>query len=188
VAFAGDSSDAVLVWPRTIRLLHWGLAGCVIASFVTHEGGGRVHEWTGYGALLIALVRCLIGLRKSQGHLVTQSDDVTAFSNFVRGPRATWQYLQTVLARREPRFVGHNPLGGWMIVLLLADVILTGFTGWLYTTDRFWGYAWLGNLHNLLGHAFVPLVALHLAGVAYTSWRHRENLPAAMLHGKKRKL
>jgi hypothetical protein len=32
----------------------------------------------------------------------------------------------------------------------------------------------------------LALAALHVAGVAFTSIRHRENLVAAMLHGKKR--
>jgi cytochrome b len=30
------------------------------------------------------------------------------------------------------------------------------------------------------------LVALHVTGVATASWRHRENLVAAMIHGRKR--
>ena len=178
-----EAAPRVLIWPRAIRALHWLLAVCVIVSFATHEGGGlklQMHEWTGYGALCIAVLRLWIGFSRPAA-------DVLAFRHFVQAPRATWRYARALLARREPRSLGHNPLGGWMIVALLTDVTLTGFTGWLYTTDRFWGYAWLGNLHNWLGHAIVPLVLLHVAGVAYTSWRHRENLVGAMLHGYKRK-
>jgi cytochrome b len=41
-----------------------------------------------------------------------------------------------VLRHCEPRFIGHNPLGGYMMVLLLIIVAMTGASGWLYTTDR----------------------------------------------------
>jgi cytochrome b len=103
----------------------------------------------------------------------------------VRSPRHTWHYAQAVLARREPRHLGHNPLGAWMVVALLACTVGAGFSGWLYTTDRFWGVEWVETLHAVLGKAFVPLVVLHWLGVAHASWRHRENLVAAMLHGHK---
>ena len=91
-----------------------------------------------------------------------------------------------MLARREPRYLGHNPLGGWMIVALLLMVGLVGASGWLYTTDRFWGVAWVEELHEQLSNLLLILVALHVAGVLYASYRHRENLIAAMIHGRKR--
>ncbi len=46
--------------------------------------------------------------------------------------------------------------------------------------------AWLEELHGALGHLVLPLLALHVAGVAFRSLRQRENLVAAMLHGRKR--
>jgi cytochrome b len=72
-----------------------------------------------------------------------------------------------------------------MVVALLTDAVATGFTGWLYTTDRFWGVEWVEELHGALGEALLPLLFLHIAGAVFTSYRHRENLIAAMLHGRK---
>ena len=72
-----------------------------------------------------------------------------------------------------------------MVLALLACTAALGLTGWLYTTDLFWGYGWLADLHNGLGWTLVALVALHVAGVAFTSWQHRENLVAAMFTGRK---
>ncbi|MCB2001056.1 MAG: cytochrome b/b6 domain-containing protein [Burkholderiaceae bacterium] len=166
-----------LVWSVPVRLLHWTLALSMIASFVTHEGGGALHEWTGYVALAAALLRVAMGLFGS---------GLWRFSGFVRGLRATRDYALAIWRRRERHYVGHNPLGAWMVLALLADAVATGFTGWLYTTDRFWGVAWVEELHGALGHALVPLLALHVAGVVFTSLRQRENLVASMLHGRKR--
>jgi cytochrome b len=166
-----------LVWSKSLRLLHWLLAGSMIASFATHEGGGKVHEWTGYLALGAACLRVGLGLFGARQWL---------FSYFLEGPKVTLKYAKSVFDKTAPRYLGHNPLGGWMMLALLFDAIATGLTGWLYTTDRFWGLAWLGEMHNALGHALLPLLFLHIAGAIYTSISQRENLIASMLHGRKR--
>ena len=170
-------SGTQLVWSATLRLLHWTLAGAMIASFATHEGGGWLHEWTGYLALAAATLRIVLGFAAS---------GFWRFSQFVQGVAATLAYTRLVWQRREPHYLGHNPLGGWMVLALLADAVATGLTGWLYTTDRFWGLQWLEELHGALGHALLPLLALHIGGVVFTSLRQRENLAKAMLTGHKR--
>ena len=63
---------------------------------------------------------------------------------------------------------------------------MTGLTGWLYTTDTFWGVPWVGNLHAAFAEGLLGLAAIHVLGVLVTSWRHRENLVASMVHGSKR--
>jgi cytochrome b len=164
------------VWGPGLRLLHWTLALAMVTSFFTHEGGGKWHEWSGYVALLAAMLRVFLGFL-GRGRW--------RFSQFVRGVAATLNYARDVWQHREQRYLGHNPLGAWMVLALLADAIATGLTGWLFTTNRFWGVQWLEELHSALGHALIPLLLLHLAGVAFTSLRHRENLVAAMWHGRK---
>ncbi len=164
------------VWSVGLRLLHWALAGAMLTSFVTHEGVGRVHEWAGYVALAAASLRVVLGFGAS---------GYWRFSQFVRGLKATLAYARSVWQHKELRYLGHNPLGGWMVLVMLADAIGAGLTGWLSTTDRFWGAAWVADLHGVLGDALPPLLLLHVAGAIFTSWRHRENLVAAMLHGRK---
>jgi cytochrome b len=167
----------IKVWDLPTRAMHWTPAASVIVAFATHEGFGFFHEVIGYIALGTALLRVVWGLIGG-GH--------AAFSDFVRMPAAVLRYFGEVVARREKRYIGHNPLGGWMILLLLANTIFCGITGWLMTTHTFFGSEWLEDLHSLSGHVYLLLVPLHLIGVVYTSIRHRENLAGAMLHGKKR--
>ena len=167
----------VLVWGRAVRLGHWALAGSVGACLWLHEGGPW-HERLGYAALAVAALRTSAGWWARARHL--------RFAGFVAGWRASTAYAAALQHGREPRHLGHNPLGGWMIVALLGCAVLAGGSGALYATDRFWGDPLLYALHRSGGWAFAALVPLHLGGVLLTSWRQRENLVRAMLDGRKR--
>ena len=165
------------VWDAAVRVLHWTLVLTVAAAWLTRHSPGRWHEWLGYATLAIVVTRTIWGFIGSRH---------ARFSDFVRSAPVTVAYARDVLSAREARFIGHNPLGGWMVVLLLTMVALVGVTGWLYTTDRFWGVGWVEELHETLSNILFGFVALHILGVVLTSIRHRENLPASMLHGRKR--
>ncbi len=169
--------ERLKVWDVPVRLAHWGLAAAIGIAWYAGEGLLRLHEAAGYAALALVAARCAWGWAGGR---------YARFAQFVRAPGTVWRYALAVARHREPRHLGHNPLGGWMAVLLLATVAAVGVTGWLYTLDRFWGLAWLEALHHALAWALVGLIALHIAGVVFTSWRHRENLAAAMVSGRKR--
>jgi cytochrome b len=172
-----QADPTVKVWDLSVRLSHWLLAFSVLAAWLTRHAPGAWHEWIGYGSLVLVTFRVAWGFR-GVGY--------ARFSEFVRSPRETLSYAGAVFGSREPRFLGHNPLGAWMIVALLLAVTLVGASGWLYTTDRFWGIEWVERLHSVLADMLLVLAALHVLGVLFSSWRHRENLAAAMIHGRKR--
>jgi cytochrome b len=152
---------SVRVWPRWVRWGHWALAASVLGCLLLHEGGAW-HEGLGYAALALALGRVVLGAWGGVAH------------------------LRALLARREPRHLGHNPLGGWMVVALLLAAVLAGASGALYTTDRYWGDDAVYAVHRLAGWAFAVLVPLHLGGVIVTSIVQRENLVRALFSGRKR--
>jgi cytochrome b len=167
----------IRVWDLAVRVLHWSLVLTVAAAWLTRHSRGGWHEWLGYATLAVVALRTLWGFFSS---------GYARFADFVRPASPTMAYARTVLAGREARFVGHNPVGGWMVVALLSLVALVCLTGWLYTTDRFWGVEWVEELHETLSDILFLFVALHIVGVVFTSIRHRENLIASMLHGRKR--
>lgn len=176
-AGAAGGPATVKVWPGLVRLGHAALAGTVLTCLWLHEGG-RWHEALGYAAGAIAAGRVLLGWASRQAAL--------RFSGFVRGPRATLAYARALRHRHEPRHLGHNPLGGWMIVLLLATALAASASGALYATDRFWGDATVHAWHQATGWLLAGLVAGHLLGVLLTSLLQRENLAWAMVTGRKR--
>jgi cytochrome b len=173
------AATPVRVWAVPVRLAHWGLAACVLGCLALYEGG-RWHEWLGYGALVISV------LRLAAGWVGSPPDSPARFRRFVLGPVATWHYARSVMAGREPRHLGHNPLGGWMVLALLWMALMAAASGALYVTDRYWGDEAVWWWHAVASWSLLGLVPLHLAGVVLTSIRHRENLVRAMLDGRKR--
>ncbi|MES2191035.1 MAG: cytochrome b/b6 domain-containing protein [Pseudomonadota bacterium] len=169
---------AVKVWDGLVRSLHWLLVLSVALAWISSLGFGllKAHEPAGYVALAVVTARVAWGFIGSRH---------ARFAQFVRRPRAVRDYAVQLRTGTEPRYIGHNPLGGWMVLLLLAVVASLGLTGWLYTTDYFWGTAWLDQLHAVLAWVLMVLIAGHLGGVIVTSLRHRENLASAMFSGRK---
>jgi cytochrome b len=164
----------VKVWDTLVRVGHWTLVIGIAAAWFTR---GKWHEWLGYTVLAVVALRMVWGMVGSR---------YARFAQFVRSPAHTLRYGKQILAHQEPRHLGHNPLGGWMIVALLLTIAGVCVTGWLYTTDRFWGEQWMEQLHEVLANAMLALVALHIGGVIFSSLRHGENLVVSMLNGRKR--
>ena len=117
------------------------------------------------------------------------------FSSFRFSLREGLTYLLQVLTGSAKRHLGHNPAGSWAVYLLLVLGLLAGLSG-MVTLAGQEGQGPLGAVGALLGWRGIQggargrgqcrclvVVVLHLAGVALESWRHRENLPRAMLTG-----
>jgi len=166
------------VWDPLVRIFHWSLVGSfAIAWFSPVWRNGTLHHWVGYLAAILVVIRMIwgfVGPRHAR------------FADFVKHPAHVLGYLVAMARGREPRHMGHNPAGGAMVLALMAGMVGSAVTGWMMTTDRYFGVAWVETAHWLAVHAMLALILLHLAGVALASLRHRENLVIAMITGRKR--
>ena len=172
-------SGAVKVWDPFIRWFHWLLA--VLFASAWYSGGiwDDPHLVTGYGVAILVLARIVWGFAGSR---------YARFHDFVYGPRTILRYLADALRMRAPRYLGHNPAGGAMVVTLLATLVVLCTTGIMMTMDAFWGVQWVDDLHQTASDFSLILVGLHVAGVILASLEHHENLILAMITGWKRTL
>ena len=184
--------EMVRVWDPLVRLFHWGLAATFTVAFLTEDDVLSFHVWAGYIVLGLILIRLLWGLVGPQHAL---------WSDFVKTPAEIIAYLKDAVVFRADRHLGHNPAGGAMVVALLVSLAATGLTGLavygaqelsgplapvLAGLSEGWGHA-LADVHEVLANLTLLLVILHLAGVAFASLQHRENLVRAMVTGMKRR-
>ncbi len=179
------------VWDRGIRVFHWlllaGVAAGAVTGFILGGTALRWHLIAGSVLTVLLLWRFVWGML---------GGGYARFAGFAYPPRAVLAYLRAGLAGHGRRYLGHNPLGALMVfalLLVLTAIVLAGTVGlggmlkqgplraWLTYAD---GRAAL-RLHNLLAWLLLGMIAAHLAGVAFESWRERDNLVRAMLTGRK---
>jgi cytochrome b len=166
------------VWDPLVRVFHWSLVASFGVAWFTSHASEDIHDGAGYLAAALVLVRLAWG---------ALGTPYARFSQFVRGPATVARYLRAMLGGREARHIGHNPAGGVMVLVLMAAMVATALTGWMMTTDAYFGVAWVQRLHGLIAHGLLLLVFVHVGGVVLACLRHRENLVAAMITGRKRK-
>jgi cytochrome b len=180
----------VLVWDLPTRLFHWLLLLCVIISFVTGNIGGnamRYHMLSGYVILALLIFRLVWGFAGSR---------TSRFAAFVKGPASVLSYIAAILKKDEPLALGHNPLGGWSIVAMLADLFVQVGTG-LFASDDILTqgplYGWvardtanfLTGVHLANRYVLVALIAIHIFAVMFYLFVKHENLIRPMITGIK---
>jgi cytochrome b len=185
------ASNMVRVWDPLVRLFHWSLAGSFTVAFVTEDDLLALHVWAGYLILGLIVIRVLWGF---------VGPCYARWSDFIKEPDEIMAYLKYAVRFRAPRYLGHNPAGGAMVVALLMSLIATGFTGLaVYGAQELsgpmapmldglsepWAHL-LEDVHEVLANLTLLLVLLHLIGVVFASFEHRENLVRAMITGLKR--
>ena len=168
----------VAVWDPLVRVFHWTVVGGVLLNSFVLDDGKTLHKYIGYVVLVAIAVRIVWGLT---------ARNYARLSSFIPGPRLLISYLQQLVRRREPRYIGHNPAGAVMMLVLIFLLVGCGVTGWMMTLDQFWGEEWLEDLHETLANAILVLAALHALAAVVEGIRHRENLVWSMITGRKRK-
>ena len=167
----------VRIWDPFVRVFHWSLVASFAVAWLTAEDLKALHIWAGYaagGLIALRLIWGVIGTRYAR------------FSQFVRHPSTVAAYLRDIATGREARYLGHNPAGGLMIVALIVTLGTVCVTGWMQTTDAYWGVEWVEGVHEAVASLMLGLVGVHVLGVFVASLRHRENLVRAMVTGRKR--
>lgn len=166
----------VAVWDRFVRLFHWSLVGCVLINAFLLDDGETVHRWLGYTASALVLARIGWGFVGSTHAL---------FADFFPTPARLKRHLQALRSDRHEFQPGHNPVGALMIFALLSLVLGLGITGFLQTTEAFWGEEWLQDLHETLADLLIASATLHALAAIVMGRIERTTLIKAMFTGIK---
>lgn len=180
----------VKVWDPVVRIFHWTLVVAFTVAYISGEDFLTLHSWAGYLILGLLMVRILWGFIGTQH---------ARFSDFVYRPDTVKQFLKNTLRFKARRYLGHNPAGGAMVILLMLSLLITVFTGllvlgaedhagplanWFSSSKNIWGDI-TEEMHEFFANFTVLLVLLHIAGVVVESLIHKENLVSAMITGFK---
>ena len=183
-------TSTVKVWDPVVRIFHWVLVAAFTVAYLSGEDFLTLHSWAGYLIFGLLMIRIIWGFIGSQH---------ARFSDFVCRPDTVKQFLKDTLRLKARRYLGHNPAGGMMIILLMLSLLITGFTGmlvlgaeehagplasWFSSSHSFWAEV-TEEAHEFFANFTVFLVLLHIAGVLVESLIYKENLVSAMITGFK---
>jgi cytochrome b len=177
-----------LVWDAPTRLFHWLAVALVIAAYVTVKLNWMVwHAWVGDSLLALLFFRVLWGF---------WGGDTDRFSRFVAAPREALRHLAKIFGREPDRQVGHNPAGGWMVLLLLALLFGETLSGLYILNDvadegPFTELvpASIANavtaLHSIFWYALLAAVTVHVLAILVYLVAKKQNLVLPMITGRK---
>ena len=185
-----DGTEKHAVWDLPLRLFHWLLVALLISQVVTVNIGGNAMEYHmlgGYALLSLVLFRIVWGFAGSRH---------ARFADFLRGPKTVIAYARSLAGGAHAPHTGHNPLGGWSVLAMLASLLVQASTG-LFADDDIMTTGPLAHLvsgdtvslctkiHAINVWVLAALIALHLIAVMFYLLVKRENLIAPMIHGRK---
>lgn len=178
---------SVRVWDFPTRVFHWSLVALVVIAWLTGEEEGSaavVHRYVGEAIAGLIVFRVIWGFTGGEH---------ARFSDFSAGPAAIIHHIRDLFAPAPKRHLGHNPLGGFAVLLLLISVsavVVTGlFSGGEVNAGPFAGALGLelSEAHEVAFRVLEILVIVHLLGVFVESWRSKDGLVPAMITGRKRR-
>jgi cytochrome b len=184
----GTAPRIVLVWDIPIRVFHWLIVVLVAAAYATWRLNWMVwHGWVGDALLTLLLFRLLWGFF---------GGETARFSRFLTSPRLAFRHLKYAFRREPDRQVGHNPAGGWMVLLLLALLLVETLTG-LYVANDIadegpltevvpaWAANAIASSHAILWDALLAAIILHVLAIAGFAAIKGQDLLRPMITGTK---
>lgn len=185
------AAGSTRVWDLPLRLFHWLLVALIAFSWWSGENHEMDwHRRSGYAILALLVFRLWWGFAGSR---------TARFSQFVRGPAAVREYLRTLAARPAHAADGHNPLGGWSVVAMLAAVAFMVIAG-LFAVDvdglesgplsayvSFEQGRAAAEVHEVVFNILMVLIVLHVAAIVFYLGVKRMNLVRPMITGRRAK-
>lgn len=179
----------VKVWDIPTRIFHWCLVAAFIAAYFTSgsEWYLEYHTIAGCSALLLIAFRIFWGFTGTR---------YARFSSFITGWREMKIYILNTIDFNPPRYLGHNPAGGWMIMVIIVVTTLLTLTGVVtYGGEENRGplaalftYDMALNtkvIHALLADITIILIVLHISAALFHDFFLRENIILSMFTGTK---
>ena len=190
------SSVRVRAWDWPTRAFHWllvlAIAGAWTSSHFAEQLGDATlkwHRYNGYAILVLIVFRLIWGFVGSS---------TSRWSAFVTWPWHAAAYGLDILRGRDRHFLGHNPLGTYLILTMLAVVALQAVFGLgvVEHNDTTWG-----PLYKLFSEAnqqritywhtrafnwfILPLISIHIVANSLYGLVKKDPLIRAMITGTK---
>lgn len=182
-------ADSTKIWDMPTRLFHWTLVILIALSWWSHPMHMEWHRASGYTILALVVFRVIWGVVGAT---------TSRFRQFMRGPETIMSYLRQLCQRKPVTVVGHNPVGGWSVMIMLCVLAFQVVSG-LFAVDvdgiesgalsdrvDFDTGRWFATWHGASFTLLEILIGAHVAAILFYLLFKRSNLIAPMLTGRAR--
>ncbi|KMT65048.1 cytochrome b/b6 domain-containing protein [Catenovulum maritimum] len=178
----------VKIWDGATRFFHWALVLNIFAAWYTIENRLiDLHEIFGHCLIALLVFRVCWGLFGSS---------TARFKHFIVHPIVAFRYLKQSLRLQVHHEVGHNPAGGWMIIIMILVIGFQVISGLFSNNDLGFSGALsdyvskdmsdtLTQLHGINFDILLAIIWLHLVAVFFYVLVKKDNLIKTLLTGKK---
>jgi len=116
-----SDTSTVKVWDISVRVFHWALVTLFAIAYITGEiETETLHAYAGYAIIALLAYRIIWGLIGTKH---------ARFTDFIYSPVEIMAYLKSLFTAHPKHYLGHNPAGGAMVVLLLLSLMAVSWTG-----------------------------------------------------------
>lgn len=190
------TSPRVRVWDLPTRIFHWLLVTLIICAWVSFQYNDTVgdpelvwHRYNGYAILILLIWRILWGIVGSPA---------SRFVTFLTWPWNALRYGIDLARQRDRHYLGHNPLGSYMILALITLVGGQAIFGLLATEHNYvtWGplaplindedSEWYSKMHIwMFENVILIFIGLHITANILYRLIKKDQLIEAMIVGTK---
>lgn len=182
------SKASYKLWDLPTRIFHWLLVILICTQWFTGENGFMtIHFYVGYTVFGLIIYRILWGLFGSE---------TARFKSFIYSIPEIINYIKHLTSQKQSQWVGHNPLGGMSVLILLFSIGLIVFLGLISVDENYVNAGPLSDLvsyqmgtdahslHEDIFHILLVFIGFHIAAIIFYRAFKKENLAKAMITGK----
>ncbi len=186
-----NMQQQIRVWDLPVRLFHWLLVvACSLSLYSAFQdkmmtGFDTMHLYAGVSVLILVVFRDLWGFFGST---------TARILHFVKGPDDVRQHMAEMKENKPYEYVGHNPIGGWSVVVMLDMLLLQACLGLFSTDAMFFAGPFAEEInediagkvtlfHRWVGYGIMTIIALHISAVYYYVLVKGINLVRPMVTG-----
>ncbi|MGF1769375.1 cytochrome b/b6 domain-containing protein [Enterovibrio makurazakiensis] len=167
------------IWDLPTRLYHWLQALLFTCLALSGFFAIGPHERFGLALATLLTWRVIWGFIGSE---------TSRFRQFLRSPKTVVRYIKN---EQTHNGIGHNPAGGWMVIVMLTLLIAQCFVGmsmggyfdaYLHDDSILYDMDLLIATHLYLAYILLGFVALHLCAIVIYNLRGKP-LVKAMITG-----
>lgn len=167
-----------LVYDLPTRVFHWLFAALFLSAYLVAENVDKKSPLFFNHMLIGILLFSLVLFRIVWGLFGTP---YAQFKSFILSPTALINYFKEILFSKTKLFIGHNPATSAVAIIMMTCALTLGVSGYMIGQK----IKIFKSIHETAATLFLVSAILHILGIIFHSFKHKDSIALSMLSGFK---